>query len=117
MSRLNEALRMFRDFEMKPELLGCLEDHARLLHETGSSERSVRLYAMASACRDGLTYAQSPRRASQRQSTLDAVRVELGEAAYDAAWREGRSCSLATAIDFALAATADSTAANAPVAA
>jgi tetratricopeptide (TPR) repeat protein len=105
-AKLNEALRTFRDFEMNPELLGCLEDHARLLHANGATGQAVRLYAMIAACRARLTHTQAPHRERRRQQAIDTARAVLGEGAFDTAWKVPQPCTLASAVTFALEATA-----------
>ena len=96
--RLGEALKAFRDFEMREELLGCLEDHAALLHAEGSSELAVRIAAAASVSRERLGLARAPRSEQRWQGQLDALRQAMTGAAFDAAWNEGRNADLEQAI-------------------
>ena len=49
--RLADALRAFRAFEMREELLGCLEDHAELAQAEGKVEVAVGLAAAAAQSR------------------------------------------------------------------
>ena len=48
--RLSGALRVFHAFEMRAELLGCLEDHAALARSVGLVEEAVRQYATSHDC-------------------------------------------------------------------
>jgi tetratricopeptide (TPR) repeat protein len=50
--RLADALRAFRAFEMREELLGCLEDHAELAADEGRVETAVALVAAAAKARE-----------------------------------------------------------------
>ena len=90
-TRLGAALQAFRDFEMREELLGCLEDHAALLHAEGSTELAVRIAAAASVARERLGLARPPRSELRWQRQLDAMRQAVSGAAFDAAWDEGRN--------------------------
>jgi predicted ATPase len=97
-SRLGDALRAFRDFEMRDELLGCLEDHAALLHAEGSTDAAVRVAAAASVSRERWGLAR-PRRFEQHwQAQVDALRQAIAVAAFDAAWLEGREWQVDQAV-------------------
>ena len=76
---------------MREELLGCLEDHAALLHAEGSTELAVRIAAAASVSRERLGLARAPRSEQRWQRQLDALRQAVTGAAFDAAWDEGRN--------------------------
>ena len=53
-ARLSDALRAFRAFEMREELLGCLEDHAEVAEAEGKREIAVGLVAAAARSRERL---------------------------------------------------------------
>ncbi len=93
-SRLGEALQAFRDFEMREELLGCVEDHAALVQAEGSTELAVRIAAAASMSRERLGLARSPRGEQRWQVQLDSLRQAMTGAAFDVVWDEGRSADL-----------------------
>jgi tetratricopeptide (TPR) repeat protein len=101
--RLAEALQAFQSFEMNAEVLGCLEDHARLAHSLEFAEEAARLYAVAAANRERLVLPRAPRDNQRWQAALAALRAALGGAAFEAAWAEGRSWELKAAIHRALA--------------
>ena len=64
-ARLSDALRAFRAFEMREELLGCLEDHAELAEAEGKLEVAVGLAAAAAQSRERLGLTPfAPRRAA-----------------------------------------------------
>ena len=100
--KLGEALRAFQAFEMNPELIGCLEDCARLLQLLGVADNAVRLYAAAAACRERVTFSLSPRSVQRRRDDVAAARESFGASAFDAAWAEGREWALDEAIKRAL---------------
>jgi len=88
---LDAALRAFEEFELNAELLGCLESHADLRRAGGCNADAVRLYAMVEANRARFAHARSPRSAERLRKAIAAARAALGEAAFDAAWSEGRT--------------------------
>ena len=101
--RLGEALQAFQSFEMNAEVLGCLEDHARLAHSLGSTEQATRLYAAAAAIRERLVLPRAPRDDQRWREDVAGTRQALGDAAFDATWAEGRKWELKAAIYRALA--------------
>jgi len=90
-SRLGEALRAFRAFEMWAELIGCLEDQAGLAHAEGNDDLAVRRAAAASASREGLGLARPPRVEHRWQEQLVALRQTMSSEVFDAAWNQGRA--------------------------
>ena len=89
--RLSGALRVFQAFEMRAELLGCLEDHAALARSVGMVEEAVRQYATATIARERLGLVRPPRNEQRRQAEFAAMRESLGGAAFEAAWADGRA--------------------------
>ena len=100
--RLSGALRVFHAFEMRSELLGCLEDHATLARTVGSVEEAVRHYATATNARERLGLARPPRDEQRLHTELAAMRESLGSAAFEAAWAEGQRREIQEAIRRAL---------------
>ena len=88
------ALRAFRAFEMNAELLGCLEDHARILHLQGHAAEAVRLYAAIEAARERLVLRRRARHEQRWRSDVAASRAALGDTAFETAWAEGEGWSL-----------------------
>ena len=102
-SRLGDALRAFRNFEMWEELLGCVEDHASLARLEDAADIGVRLAAAADMARERLSLARPPRGERRWQAQLAALRASTTGAAFDAAWSAGRECQVDQAIRRALA--------------
>ena len=100
--RLSGALRVFDAFEMRAELLGCLEDHAMLARSVGSVEEAVRHYATATIARERLGLVWPPRNEQRLQAEFAAMRQSLGDAAFEAAWADGQRCEVEEAIRRAL---------------
>jgi predicted ATPase/Tfp pilus assembly protein PilF len=101
--KLADALRALQTFEMSAEALDCLEDYVKLLERAGQCESAVRTSAATTALRAMLGLPRSPHREAEMQARIKAARVELGDAAFDAAWSGGRTWTLDEAIDKALA--------------
>lgn len=104
-TRLDAALRALEAFEMRAELLGCLEDHAALARARGRADEAARLYAAAASQRERLNLARPPRNERRWRDQLSATRRDLGDAAFEAAWADGREWELDEAIRKALAVT------------
>ena len=102
-TKLGEALRALLAFDMNAQVLGCLEDHAGLLHSIGNDEDAVRLCATVESFRERLVLKRPPRYAARWDHAIAALRAALGEAAFNAAWAEGRTWELEQATRFALA--------------
>jgi len=112
--RLSGALRVFHAFEMRSELLGCLEDHATLARTVGSVEEAVRHYATATLARERLGLARPPRDEQRLHAELAAMRQSLGSAAFEAAWAEGQRCEIQDAIRRALSSAGNPNAPSGP---
>lgn len=100
--RLGDALRSFQTFEMNAEMLGCLEDHARLAQVLGAAEHAVLLFAAAAAVREKLVLPRPPRSDRRWRDEVEALRQALGTT-FDATWAEGQQWGLKEAVRRALA--------------
>jgi predicted ATPase/class 3 adenylate cyclase len=87
--RLCSALRSFQSFRMNAEVLGALEDHARLLRLRGDSGNALRLCATVEAARGRLAVPRRRRYVAAWEGELAAARAALGDEAYQAAWTGG----------------------------
>ncbi|MFP5399728.1 MAG: tetratricopeptide repeat protein, partial [Gammaproteobacteria bacterium] len=101
--QLGDALRAFRAFEMRRDLIVALEDHADLAAELGQDDTAVHLHAAAAAARAALGLARAPYLDVQSVAREAALRERLGDAVYRAAWAQGEDWTLAAACDAALA--------------
>jgi tetratricopeptide (TPR) repeat protein len=102
--KLGDALRAFRDFEMRTELLSCLEDHASLAGALGSSVRAVQLASAASTMRARRSLPRAPRDEQRWQAECESLRQGLSPEAHAAAMIEGEMWDLESAMSSALAA-------------
>jgi predicted ATPase len=96
--RLGGALRVFHEFEMRAELLECLEDHAVLARSLGSTKEALHHYATATIARERIGLTRPPRNERLVQGEFAAMRESLGDAAFEAAWEDGRRCDVEEAV-------------------
>ncbi len=102
-SRLSDALRAFRTFEMWDELLGCLDDFADLVQLESLADIAVRLSAAAAKARERLQLPRPPRAEERWQLQLANRRQAITDPAFEANWSDGRDWDVEDAIASALA--------------
>ena len=84
--------------EPSPGIELCLEGFAALAGRRGKPERAAQLLRAAAAPRASIDDRTDPADSIQRDHALTAVRAALGEAAFAAAWADGRSMAMEQAI-------------------
>ena len=99
---LREAIRAFASFGMNAEMIGVLEDYARLACSLGLADDSARLYGAASAARERLSLSRAPRLEPLYREDLGTLRAALARSDFEIAWRGGREWDLAQAVNRAL---------------
>ncbi|NRF67278.1 winged helix-turn-helix domain-containing protein [Aquincola sp. S2] len=92
--KLEAAMCAFRGFDMKHEMVGCIEDFAALAQASGDTWHAVRLYATASAARERLTLTRTPRAERRLRGALALAASTLGEADFQDAMLQGRGARL-----------------------
>ena len=85
------------------ELLSQWPERVPVFNYRGEAERSARLFGAAEA----LGYQQAPAERALREPYLAAARSRLEEAAWEAAWAEGRAMTFEEAVAYALEEEAD----------
>jgi predicted ATPase/class 3 adenylate cyclase len=101
--RLSESLRAFQAFEMREELLCCLEDHVELAHAEGKLETAIGLAAAVARSRERLGLTRSPRRQSHWQSLLESLqRAGDDEGRFEGAPEYGQPWQIDEAVRHAL---------------
>jgi tetratricopeptide (TPR) repeat protein len=85
-------------------LAGSLEGLARIAQADGRPGRAARWFGAAQALRDGLCDPRTPHEQAAYEGSVRALRSELGEAAYQAAWTEGQQASVTQSVEDALGA-------------
>ena len=103
-TRLSDALRAFRAFEMREELLGCLEDHAELAEAEGRPDVAAGLAASVARSRERLNLPRSPRGELRWQALIGKLRRTLTDTPFESAWDEGRDWPSDEAMKYALSA-------------
>ncbi len=96
--RLDEAVQAFLAFEMREDLLGCLEDHSALAGAEGRAEQAVRLAAAAERARERSSLRRSPRSAPRWKAHLELLRARLDAGTFDEAWAAGAQWDVDEAI-------------------
>jgi predicted ATPase/class 3 adenylate cyclase len=99
---LDEALRALREFELRDELIGCIEDHAQLALAGEAHAAGTRLLGMAERTRQRLDLALPPRQQARVAAVRDALHEALGDVAFQAATKEGEALAVDQAIALAL---------------
>jgi len=100
--RLADALRAFRAFEMREELLAGIEDHAELAAAEGRAETAVALAAATTKARERLGLARTRRAEGRWQATLARLRPTMSDAAFSSAWNDAAHWHLDEAVSQAL---------------
>jgi predicted ATPase/class 3 adenylate cyclase len=101
-SRCEEALMMFRDLGDKWWIAWSLEGLAKVAAAQKQHTRAVRLFGSAKALRDSAGVSGPAHQRALCERYLAAARDQLDEAAFAAAWDEGRAMILDEAISYAL---------------
>lgn len=101
-TRLDEAVREFRAFEMWEELLGGLDDLAALIEREGSADLAVRILASAAMARKRLRLVRSPSSEARAQTQATALRAALTESVFESHWNDGCEWEIDHAIELAL---------------
>ena len=102
--RLADALRTFRAFEMRTELLGCLDDCAALAYFSGRARDAAIIAAAAAASRKRLSLVQSQRAAARTQELASAIADDLGADHLTCVAGEAQSMEIDDVINVALGA-------------
>jgi tetratricopeptide (TPR) repeat protein len=101
-SRCEEALMMFRDLGDKWWIAWSLEGLAKVAAAQKQHTQAVRLFGSAKALRDSAGVSGPAHQRALCERYLAAARDQLDEAAFAAAWDEGRAMILDEAISYAL---------------
>jgi tetratricopeptide (TPR) repeat protein len=105
--RLGSALIAFRDFEMREQLVDCLESHAELAKWTGDVGLAAQLAGAVQSYRERLDLMRSPRAQVRWRQGLEALVSVLGKDRFEEAWQMGSANELGDALARALTLTGD----------
>jgi non-specific serine/threonine protein kinase len=96
--RLSGALRAFRAFEMRAELLECLEDHAALKRLDGALDDAARLCGAIARSRQRPGLVRKPAAERRWLGELTTLRQRLGDRAFEEAWLQGQAWDINEAL-------------------
>ena len=101
-SQLTSAIPVFRQFEMSEELIGCLEDFAQLDQARDRCACSVRTLSIASQMRGRAAIVAPARSAARNLALATALKNQLSQSEFDAAWSAGQQIEVEAALLTAL---------------
>ncbi|MDC8770580.1 tetratricopeptide repeat protein [Roseateles albus] len=87
-SRLYDALTAFNAFEMREQLLGCLDDHAVLALGLGHQELAVGLASASTQLRNNARLTRPQRAQARWQAWLEQLKEAVPASAYEQLWQE-----------------------------
>ena len=99
---VQDALRLFHDLSEHHGIAACQEDLACVAAAQGQAARAARLLATADARREQHGGQRVPFGPDDHEPMIAALRADLDEQAFAAAWAEGRALPLEQAIAYAL---------------
>jgi len=100
--RLGDALRDLAAFEMREEMVDCLEDHVALSLREGRPEHAAQLAGAVAQARVRLALARPPRDERAWRALVDRLHGELPDDRFDAAWNRGQGWETREAVREAL---------------
>ena len=98
-----QGLELRREIGDKEGIARCLEGLAQVALAQNQPARAARLFASAEALREAIHAPLEPEHQSRHERDCASVRAHIGDAAYTAAWTEGRALSLEQIVAYALA--------------
>ena len=96
-----KGLALWADYGDRRGIAGCLRGLASVAALTGQLERSARLGGAAEVLHEAVG-ASGTRHRGQDRHAIAAIRSELGDSAFEAAWAAGRALSLTEAVSEAI---------------
>jgi predicted ATPase/DNA-binding SARP family transcriptional activator len=102
---LGESLALARELDDKWLTACILEELAAVVVAQGHAEEAARLFGAAEALREAIQSPMAPNERADYDREVASVRALLTEAAFDAAWAEGRAMLLAQILAWALGET------------
>lgn len=100
-----ESLVLRSEFGTNHGVAECMERIAAIAAKRSDYTRAARLFGAANSTRENIGVPLPPTERSDRERSIGAVKSELGDTEFTAAWLEGRALKLEQAIDYALEVT------------
>jgi tetratricopeptide (TPR) repeat protein len=97
-----ESLSLSWEIGLNPLVQGALEGFACLAGAKGEAERAARLWGAAQALHETKSIPRDPDFLAEADTRISAVRLGMGEEAWEEAWRKGRVMTLDGAVSYAL---------------
>jgi predicted ATPase/class 3 adenylate cyclase len=100
---LKSSLALRNKLRNKSEIAESIEAIAKLYLLSRSFEHATKLFAAASALHEAISFTMTPAERAENDRDLSALRTELGDEAFTAAWNEGYAMLWEQVIKLALA--------------
>jgi predicted ATPase/class 3 adenylate cyclase len=97
-----ESLSLSWHAGLNPLIQSALEGFSCLAGAEGETERAARLWGSAQALHEAKGITRDPDFLAEADSRISAVRLGMGEVAWEEAWRKGRAMTIEEAISYAL---------------
>jgi predicted ATPase/Tfp pilus assembly protein PilF len=97
-----ESLSLSWDTGMNPLVQSALEGFACVAGAEGEAERAARLWGAAQVLLEAKDIPRDPDFLAEADARISAVRLGMGEEAWEQAWRRGRVMTLDEAVSYAL---------------
>ncbi len=104
---LREALPLLKETNAHSFIPSSLESFAFLFSASNNPSRAAQLFGAAEALREKLGTPLFPIERKEYEAYLAAVRAQLDDSAFNAAWNEGRAMTMEQAIGLAMESSAD----------
>jgi predicted ATPase/DNA-binding SARP family transcriptional activator/Tfp pilus assembly protein PilF len=88
----------------RSDIADCLERLARVAAQQRQSDRAAKLFGAAEAARETVGVPREPEEHALSEGSIEAVRSDLSEEAFNVAWARGRAMPLEEAVQYALTA-------------
>ncbi len=98
-----KSLRLSRETGFRWMTFECVVGLAGVCGAHGEHDRAARLFGAAESLRENIGHHRSPQDQADYDRRVASTRSGLGEAAFTAAWAEGRAMTMEQAIEYALA--------------
>ncbi len=97
-----ESMQFHQEQGRKSGIIECVAGLGSVAAARGQSERAARLFGASDALFAAIQATMYPSDKSEYDRSVAAARIQIGEAAFNAAWAEGRAMTLEQAIQLAL---------------
>lgn len=93
-----ETLRIFHQIGDQDGTAGCLESLAKVANAMGDHAHAVRLFGLASACREEAGTSPAALERTEVERELSVARTRIDTASFEAEWQTGREMTIEAAL-------------------